>query len=266
MDLVKIGQKHRSLIRQLCIRDVQARYRGSTLGMGWAALQPLLMLSVYTLVFSQVFKAKWGQSSSAASTTEFALQLFAGLIAFGIFAECASRAPTVVTGNPNFVTKVVFPLEVLALTVVGGALFQAAVSMVILAAFELATRHSLPITFLLTPVALLPLVLWCLAGTWLLAALGVYLRDLSQIVGVAINLLMYLSPIFYPEQLAPPSLQRLLVLNPLTHAVSQFRDTAINGVMPSWLYLAVGTTAGLLSCEFSLKFFLKAKRGFADVI
>lgn len=268
MKVFDVFRTNANLIQQLCIRDIQARYRGSSLGMGWSVLQPLLMLAVYTLVFSQVFKARWGEAAGSGtnSTTEFAIQLFAGLIAFGIFADCASRAPTLITSNPNFVTKVVFPLEVMGISVVSGALFQALTSLVILAAFELITRQAIPTTFLLTPIALVPLALWCLAGVWLLSALGVYLRDLNQIVGISVNLLMYLTPVFYPPSIAPPSLQYFLYINPLTQVVSQVRDVAINSRTPSLAYATIGTLAGVLCCEFALRFFQKARRGFADVL
>jgi len=261
-----LGQQ-RNLIWQLSLRDIQSRYRGSSLGMIWAVLQPLLMLAVYAMVFTQIFKAKWGTSVGGdGSQLDFALQLFAGLICFAIFSDCMIRAPGLITSNPSYVTKVVFPLEALGVAAVAGAVFQASTSLVVLLLFELFGKGRAPLTLVLTPVVWIPLVLSCLALTWLGSALGVYLRDLGQLMGVAVNLLMYLTPIFYPISAAPSLLQHLLLLNPLTLVVQQTRSVAVDGMMPSWQYLLIGSLVGLLACELGLRVFVKAKRGFADVL
>jgi len=259
--------RQRNLLLQLTLREVQARYRGSTLGMAWSVLQPLLMLAVYTIVFSQVFKAKWVHASTDTDgQLDFAIQLFAGLISFGIFSECLVRAPSVVIANPSYVTKVVFPLESLGIAVVAGSVFQGLTSLLVLGLFELIGKGAVPITIVLTPLVWLPLMLACLAMTWVVSALGVYLRDLNQIAGVAVNLLIYLSPVFYPISAAPRLLQKLLLLNPLTLVIEQTRRVAVNGSAPSWLYIVLGTGLGLLACEVSLRLFMKARKGFADVL
>jgi lipopolysaccharide transport system permease protein len=123
--------RYRDLVWQLTWREVTGRYRSSLLGFGWSFITPLVTLSAYTFVFGLVFKARWPQSTSG-GLTEFGLALFAGLVAFTFFAECLTRAPGIITASPNYVKKVVFPLEVLPVSVVGSALFHAGVSAAVL--------------------------------------------------------------------------------------------------------------------------------------
>jgi len=256
---------HRTLLWRLTQREVAGRYRGSVLGWSWSLLNPLLMLAVYTFVFSTVFKARWPDLQQA-GPLGFAINLFAGLIVFNLFAECISKAPTLIVSQPNYVTKVVFPLELLAATSVGAAAFHAATSLVVLGLFELVAMGSIPLTALWLPLVWLPLLLGCLALGWLLSALGVYLRDLPQLVNVGLSILMFLSAIFYPVTALPERWQPLLLANPLVLVIEQTRRILISGASPSPLYLVVGIPAGILLCEWSHRLFGKARRGFADVI
>ena len=166
--------QQRELWWRLTEREVLSRYRGSLLGVGWSFITPIAMLSVYTFVFSQVFKSRWGMIEEANSLV-FAVNLFAGLIVFNLFSECVGRAPGLVVGNPNYVKKVVFPLEVLGSIAVGTASFHAITSLIILLIFELIAFHHLPITLLWLPIVWLPLILGSLACTWL-AAISVFTR------------------------------------------------------------------------------------------
>jgi lipopolysaccharide transport system permease protein len=244
---------------------VQGRYRGSALGIGWSFITPLAMLAVYTFVFSQVFKARWGGLEQA-GPLGFAVNLFAGLIVFNLFAECVNRAPGLVLANPNYVKKVIFPLEILAGVAVGGAAFQALTSLAVMVIFELIAFHSLPITFLWLPLVWVPLLLGCLALTWLLAALGVFLRDIGQVVGVVVSMLMFLSPIFFPVSALPSQWQPLLAVNPLAQVIEQTRQVVVAGKPPGAEYLIGGTILTWLACEVSYRSFQKAKKAFADVM
>jgi lipopolysaccharide transport system permease protein len=182
-------------------RDVAGRYRGSILGLFWSLFNPILMLVIYTFVFSVVFKARWSVDSD--SKTEFALMLFAGLMIFNLFAECVNRAPTLVIGNVNYVKKVVFPLEILPWVSLGSALFHFLVSLCVWLVACVVLFGELQVTALLLPVVLFPLLMFILGVAWFIAALGVYLRDVGQIVGVLTSVLMFLSPIFYPLSALP---------------------------------------------------------------
>ena len=257
--------RHKELWWRLTEREVLSRYRGSLLGMAWGFLNPLAMLAVYTFVFSQVFKARWGNLEDS-GPIGFAVNLFAGLIVFNFFAECANRAPGMVLANPNYVKKVIFPLEILAGVIVGGAFFNALTSLIVLAIFELVGFRHIPLTALWLPLVWLPLLTGCLALTWLLGALGVFLRDVGQIVAVMVSMLMFLSPIFFPLSALPARWQPILVMNPLAPVIEQTRRVLVDGSQPSLSYLIMATILTTIICEASFRSFQKAKRAFADVL
>ena len=257
--------KNRGLLWRLVEREVLGRYRGSLIGWGWTFLQPLLMLLVYTFVFSQVFVSRWGGQQTGGPLA-FAVNLFAGLVVFNLFAECANKAPALVLDNPNYVKKVIFPLEILTGVSVASASFHALTSLVILMVFELLAFHQLPPTILLIPLVWLPLILVCLGISWVLAALAVFLRDISQIVQVLVTMLMFLSPVFFPISALPPQWRPFLSLNPLAEVIEETRRVAIQGALPNPIYLLAGILGGLLMAELGCRFFQRAKRAFADVL
>ena len=254
-----------SILWRLTEREVASRYRGSLLGWSWTLLNPLLMLAVYTFVFSTVFKARWPDLQEA-GPIGFAINLFAGLIVYSLFAECISRAPTLVLSQPSYVKKVIFPLELLSAVAVGAAAFHACTSLVVLGLFELIVQGSIPLTAFWLPLVWLPLVLGCLALCWLLSALGVYLRDLPQLVNVGLSVLMFLSAIFYPVSALPERWQPVLSLNPLVLVIEQTRAVLVSGQGPSALYLCLGLPISVVVCELCFRMFQKARRGFADVM
>ncbi|MCP9840534.1 ABC transporter permease [Synechococcus sp. J7-Johnson] len=256
---------HRQLLWRLVEREVAGRYRGSMLGWAWSFLTPLLMLAVYTFVFSQVFQARWGDLPNA-GPLGFAVNLFAGLIVFNLFAECTAQAPNLILTNANYVTKVIFPLDLLVVVNVAVACFHALTSLVVLALFELLAQGRVPLTMLWLPLVWLPLIGGCLAIGWSLSALGVYLRDISQAVGVTLSMLMFLSAVFYPLSALPERWQPLLALNPLVLIIEQTRRVAVSGLHPSPGYLVAGTALALVACELGYRGFQKARRGFADVL
>lgn len=256
--------RNRSLIMALCKREIAGRYRGSFLGMFWSFFHPVFMLAVYTFVFSVVFQARWGSGSE--SKTEFALVLFAGLIVFNLFAECANRAPGLVLSNANYVKKVVFPLEVLPWVTMGAALFHASISLIvwILAyVFLLGVPH---LTVLYVPLVILPLCFFIMGMSWALASLGVYFRDVSHIVGIVTTVLMFLSPIFYPVTALPEKFQQLLLLNPLMPALEQVRRVLFFGHAPDWPLLGGYFLIMFCVAWAGFSWFQKTRKGFADVI
>lgn len=257
--------KQRELIWRLSQREILGRYRGSILGMGWSFLQPLAMLAVYTFVFSQVFKARWGGLEQAGPLA-FAVNLFAGLIVFNLFAECANRAPGLIVVNPNYVKKVVFPLEILAPVCLGTATFHAISSLLVLLIFEVASMGRIPITLLWLPLIWAPLLLFSLAIIWVLSALGVFLRDIDQLIGAVVSMLMFLSPIFFPLSALPQRWLPLLQLNPLAQAIEQSRAALVLGHQPNLIYIVAGFILGILGCEIAYRGFRRAKPAFADVI
>lgn len=262
--LLASAWQQRQLIRTLVRRDVAARYQGSVLGNVWALITPLLMLAVYTFIFSVVFNARW--SGGGESRAEFALVLFAGLMVFNCFAECFNRAPRLILDNANYVKKVVFPLEILPIVSLGAAAINLLISVLVWLVFY-GVMYGLPhASVLLLPVVLLPLLLLSLGVSWALAALGVYLRDLGQLVGVLSTMLMFLSPIFYPIEALPDEFRSVLNINPLTPIIAQVRDVLYWGKLPAWDYYALTLLATSLVAWGGLVLFQKTRKGFADVL
>jgi lipopolysaccharide transport system permease protein len=247
-------------------REVIGRYRGSLLGLGWSLFNPLLMLVIYTFVFSEVFKARWEVPGATHSKTEFATVLFTGMVIVGFFNEVLTRTPSLLTGNVNFVKKVVFPLEVLPASAALAAMFHALVSGGVLVAALVVLNGSIPATALWTPVVLAPLVVFALGMAWILASLGVYMRDLAQTVGILATVLMFLSPVFYPAQAVPEPFRSLMALNPLTPAIEGCRSVLIWGAAPDWHALAGSAIAALVVFAGGFAWFQWTKRGFADVL
>jgi lipopolysaccharide transport system permease protein len=263
-EMVGSTWRHRSLLLALTRREVVGRYRGSALGLVWSFLLPVFMLCVYTFVFSAVFNARWTAQST--SRGEFALVLFAGLMVYNLFAECVGRAPSLIKQNQNYVKKIAFPLEILPWVSLGAALFHTMVSFVVWHLF-FALLFGLPHwTSVLFPLALLPMLLVTLGMTWLLAALSVYLRDLEQLVGVAITALMFMTPIFYPLSALPVEFRRWFVLNPLAAPVEFARDLLYWGKLPDAGSFAIYTLSGFLVAWAGFAVFQKLRRGFADVL
>ena len=261
--------RNRALIVMLAVRDALGRYRGSALGILWSFFHPLLMLTVYTFVFSGIFKTRWvvnGSGATEQSTSQYAVVLFAGLLLFTLFAECLNRAPSLILNNTNYVKKVAFPLEIRPWVNLGAALFHFAVSLCVWLVFYAILFGLPPATAVLLPVVLIPLVLTTMGLSWLLAAAGVYLRDVGQVVSVATSALIFLSPIFYPLSALPEKLRPFLYINPLTLAVEQARDVLIWGTMPDWTRFGIFMACGIAIALVGFAFFQKTRKGFADVL
>ena len=256
--------RHRALIRSLVVREVMGRYRGSVLGLSWAFFHPVLMLTVYTFVFSVVFKARWNTGSD--SRVEFALALYAGLLVFNLFSECITRAPSVIVSNTNYVKKVIFPLEVLPWVNLGAALFHGLVSLAVWLLFYLVVYGVPHATVLLLPLVVAPFALMLVGISLMLASLGVYLRDVGQVVALSTTVLMFLSPVFYPVSALPEQFRLLMHLNPLTPVIELARQVLMWGQLPDMgLYAAY--VLGCLVCAFlGFAWFQTTRQGFADVL
>jgi homopolymeric O-antigen transport system permease protein len=257
--------RHRDLIRQFTRREVEGRYRGSFLGLFWSFLHPLALLAIYTFLSGVVFRARWPGSTSG-GLGEFALLLFCGLVAFNVLAECVNRASGLILAVPSYVKKVVFPLEVLPVALLGSALFHALASLAVLLAFGFLARGSLSWTVALVPLAMVPLVFLTLGLTWVLASLGVFLRDLGSATPLLVQVLFFATPVIYPLESVPEPLRGALHLNPMTWVVEAFRRLIFRGEVLNWVVLAAWALATGAFMLLGYAWFMKSKKGFADVM
>jgi len=251
------------LFRQLLGRELSARYRATALGAVWLVLQPLLMLTIYTLVFSGIFKIRWGGADTSAS---FALVLFAGLIVFSFFSEVLVSSPALVSSQPNYVKKVVFPVEMLAVVRVAAAAFNACVGLAILLVAQLFIEGHSTAWFGASLLVLMAMVPMLLGIAWLTSALGVYLPDITQFAGLLASAMLFISPIFFPASAMPPEMSALIRFNPLVVPMEQLRAVTVQGIAPDFATLAVHFT---LSCAFAVlafRMFRRLSYGFSDVL
>lgn len=256
---------HKYLFLQMLKRDVQGRYRGSQLGFIWAFVYPILMLLVYTFVFGMVMRVKWGVAGQ--DNIDFGLILFAGLLCHSMLAEVMVGAVGLITGNSQYVKKVVFPLEILSLVSLCNALLHMLLGLGILLLIFLLSGNTLHWTVLLAPLVLTPLVIFLLGMSWFISVLGVYVRDLSQFIGVLMTMLLFLGPIVYPFSAVPDGMKPwVLWLNPLTIIVEQLRAVVLFGQLPNWHQLGIYSICAVLMLVVGAWFFNRTREGFADVI
>lgn len=253
------------LFLQMLKRDIEGRYRGSQLGFVWAFIYPILMLLVYTFVFGMVMKVKWGVAGQ--DNIQFGIILFSGLLLHGLLAEIVIGAVGLITGNRQYVKKVVFPLPLLTMVSVASALFHMLLGLIILIAMFLYTGGTIHATALLAPIVLLPFLLFLIGASYFISVLGVYVRDLSQFMGVIVTVLLFLGPIVYPFERVPEEIKYyVLWFNPLTIVVEQFRAVLLFGNMPDWVLLGKYSCFAVAMFITGVWFFHKTQDGFADVI
>ncbi|MEL1134479.1 ABC transporter permease [Desulfitobacterium sp. THU1] len=261
--VASLWQNH-ELIKQFVKREVIGRYKGSYLGLLWSFLNPLFMLAVYSFVFSVVFEAKWGMGTG--SKIEFALVLFCGLTTFNIFGEVISRAPHLIIANVNYVKKVVFPLEILPVVALGSALVQAAISLALLVGALVVFTGIFHWTMIMFPLVLLPQLLLVLGASWFLASLGTFLRDIGHVVAIIVQVLMFMTPIFYPLTAVPEKLRWLFEISPIYHVVDDMRRIFIWGQLPSWSWLILNILLSSCIAMLGYVWFQRTRGGFADVL
>jgi lipopolysaccharide transport system permease protein len=256
---------HRELIMQVTRREIEGRYRGSFLGILWSLAYPLFMLAIYTFVFGVVLKARWPQARTD-SLGEFALIVFCGMTAFSLFGDSVSKAPTIITSVPNYVKKVVFPLEILIISDFGTAIFHLSISLIVLVLAQLALGFGIQWTIVLLPIILLPAVFCGLGLMWFLASLGVFIRDVGQLIGILVQALFFFTPIFYSIDAIPEPFQTLILYNPLAPVVENFRRVMLWGTLPSIGGTALWIVVTGILMMLGYAWFMRTKKAFADVI
>jgi lipopolysaccharide transport system permease protein len=256
--------RHRTLTRELTKREILGRYRGASFGLLWSLISPFLMLLVYTLAFGYILKSRWPGTNG--STSDFALVLFVGLIVHGFFAECLTRAPHLILSNTNYVKRVVFPLDILVWSMVFSAFFHLIANTLVLILLKWFWHGELSWTLLLLPLIYLPLMILTLAVGWVVSALGVYLRDIGQFVGVLAAAMLFLSSAIVPVKSLPESYRWVFYANPLTFIIDQAREVAIWGRPPDWSMLGLYSAISALLAVAAFQLFQKMRKGFADVL
>lgn len=256
--------KHLSLVLELAKRDVQGRYRGASFGLLWSLISPFLMLMIYSFAFGSVMKGRWPQIE--AGHTNFSIILFAGLIVHGFFAECFNKSVTLITANPNFVKRVIFPLDILPWPMVLSALFHVAMNLVVFMVLRFFLDGEVTWTTVFFPVVLLPLAVFVLGISWFMAAAGVYFRDLSQITGPVSMAMLFLSSAMMPIDSVSESYRWVFRLNPLSFIIDQTRNVLLWGRLPDWPGLGTYLLASSVVFYLGYLWFRVTRRGFADVI
>jgi len=257
--------RHHHLVWQLVRRDVLSRYRGLGMGMAWSVVNPLVMLLVYTFVFSGIMKSRW-PGTKEDSSSEFAIMLLAGYVVYSLFSECVSRSPTLVLGHANFVKKVIFPLEILPWVTMGTAIFNAATTLLVLLLGIWYVQGSVPVTALLFPLVIVPLIFTTIGLSSFLSATGVFYRDIGNVVSIALTILMFLSPIFYPLTAVPEAYRGWLSLNPLAYVIEDARKVLIRGQGIQWEWWAIQFLVSYILALLGQWWFQKTRKGFADVL
>jgi lipopolysaccharide transport system permease protein len=255
---------HRQLIKQLSLREIRSRYQSTVIGLGWTVIAPLTMLLIYTTVFGKLFPSRWIQQDQA-NPQEFALILFAGLLLFNFFAEVLGRSPGLVVSQPSYVTKIVFPVQLLPVVTVLAATVQLVVSLGLLCLGLLLSGVAHP-HWLLIPLAVGPLMLLTLGLAWALSATGVYARDISQLVAMVLAGLLFVSPIFYPISALSPTMQAFILFNPLTVPIEALRDIMVWGRLPNVGQLGVYWAIAVAVAIAGLRWFKWLRKGFSDVL
>jgi len=258
--------RHRQLIMQMSKREVIGRYKGSALGLTWSFFNPIFMLVVYTFVFSEIFKSRWGGAGISGGKTEFAILLFAGMIVLNLVAEMLNRAPGLILSNVNYVKKVVFPLEILPVVAMTATIFHSVISLFVLMLAFLIFNGYINWTAVFLPLIFIPLIVLIVGVAWALAALGVFIRDIGQTIAVITTVLMFISPVFYPVSALPEIYRPFIMANPLTFIIEQVRSVLVWGQMPNWLGLGIYMLCASFISWFGYMFFQNTRKGFADVL
>lgn len=254
----------RALCWRLVLRELAQRFRGSMLGLIWAVLTPLLTAAVFTLVFTGIFPTRWGTGGS--SPFDFALLLLVGLSIYTLFSEAVGRAPRLIIDNANYVTRVVFPLEVLPPVIILSGLVNLVITVVLVVAGHYLAHGMVHSTALLLPLVLLPFLIFLMAAVIFVATIGVFVRDVALIIAPILTFMLFLSPIFFPVEAVPESWRIVVRLNPLTPIITEARAVLIFGDWPNFVALGVYLLCALGALAMAHWVFRRLRGGFADVL
>ena len=255
--------RNRGLIRVMVRRDILGRYRGSFGGAFWTLINPLLLMLTYFFVFGVVLRSRFGQDQSRSG---FALYFLAGMLPWLAFSEAAGRSPGVMLEHRNFVKKLVFAVETLPVNLVAAGLVSELFAVVLFSGFLLAIRGGVPPSVVWLPALLIPQVLFTAGVSWFLAALGVFVRDLGQVMGFVLTIWFFVTPICYPETSLPPAATVLLSKNPIYVLVRGYRAIFLEHQAPAFGALWKLWLVSIVVFVLGHAWFYKLRKSFADMI
>lgn len=241
------------------------RYRGTLLGRAWPFLLPLTMLAVYGFVFGAVFRARW-PGLAEDDHLGFALNLFLGLLVHGLLAETVGQAPSLLQRNSNFVRKIVFPLPVLVAVPVGTALVHMLLGLFLVCGVNAVWGTGLHWQLIAVPAVLVPYLAMLYGIALAFAALGVYLRDLTQVASVLVTIALFTGAVLYPRSMVPPMLAGAVAANPISWPVEAMRQAVFHGQWPDSVAMAGYSFTALVMLVLGLGLFRALRPGFADVL
>lgn len=262
--MIKTIYNNNYLLRQLIKKDIEEKYKGSILGMLWSIIVPILMLCIYTFIFSEVFQAKWDIDTT--NKYQFALVLFCGLSAFNLVSEVMNRSTTLIASNVNYVKKVIFPLELFPVVITFSALFNCVISyLILIVAIYILNGMISPTLFLIIP-AFIPLIILTIGLGLFISALSVYLKDVSNAIAVIVTMLMYLSPVFFPLSSVPDDFRGMCEVNPMTYIIENFRNVVLYGEKLNLKFFVISSLFAVVIYAIGYLTFMRTKEGFADVL
>lgn len=261
--IIKALLRHRSIIKSYVKRDFTGRYKGSVFGSLWTVINPLVILGIYTFVFSGILKVRFGNEGGLLN---FAIYTFCGMLAWTAFSDSVARSATIISENANLVKKVVFPLETLPVHIALSGLLTQIIGSLILVVIVLITKFHLHWTLLFLPLLMALQLLLTIGLSWFISSIGVFIKDVSHIIGLVLLAWMFLTPIMYPESMVPKQFGFILLLNPLATLVTSYRLVIIEGQQPDFIRLIILSFFIIAVFCTGYEFFGKAKTAFSDVV
>ncbi|MDP3898680.1 MAG: ABC transporter permease [Mesorhizobium sp.] len=256
--------RHRELFRRVLVRDIQSSFRGSVLGLAWIVVIPLTLVAIYSFVFGSILNSSW--AIQPRSPYEVPLIYFSGLMVFGFFMETITRSTTHIRDQKTYVTKIIFPVDILCWVLVGTALFKFFVNLVLLLTFITLLTGAFPVKALLLPLLMVPFVLLTVGLAWILAGVGAFIRDLSHALQALGPVIMFISPVFYAAAQVPEAARPFYFINPLTFMLESVRGLLFFDQAFSLQGYLAYSAAALVVFSFGYAFFQRLRPGFADVV
>lgn len=255
---------NRHLLAMMVKRAVSSRYKNSFIGVAWLVINPLIKLSIYTLVFHQILNVKWGAQEQTGP--QFALYIYIGMIAFNVFSESMLAAPHVIVAHRNMIKKIDFPIEILPWVHFCTAVCDALIGFGIWLLAYLVINGMPYVTVLLLPLVFLPFLLITMGLNWMISASSVFIKDVNQMVQFGVAALLFISPIFYPLSAVPGFLHSVMLLNPLSFEIEMLRAILLDGAIPSIRYYLAYLAVGITLYYLGYRSYKSVQDEFADVL